>query len=182
MQPVASSRLFLAIPIPTDIRNEIADRTAIFRGIKGIRTVPSGNYHVTVFFFGCVEDEQIAFLIRGIQKQLLGHSPFSLQTDTLTLFPKRHPRMIWLSFLANYEFSELAHALHPIAKIYWEQSDDEKEQVAHITCARIKSRNVQIPQLPTIRQHVIPITYIELWKSVSEKDGVRYEPIHRFTL
>jgi 2'-5' RNA ligase len=53
---MAFNRLFLAIPVPKEISLGIMGSLAAFAAIDGVRLTPVENYHVTVHFFGNIEE------------------------------------------------------------------------------------------------------------------------------
>jgi 2'-5' RNA ligase len=178
---MASSRLFLAIPIPSHIQKEIWEAMEIFAGTNGIRLTPPDNYHITVHFFGEIENDAIEKLKADIAQKAQTHGAFSMQINSLAVYNQRHAKILWVGFFPGSAFSGLAVGIQKMAIANW-QSKQEKEQTPHITCARIKNTKLELPQLPPITQYEIPVNNIELWKTISEKGGVRYLSLHRFAL
>ena len=53
-------RLFLALPLPDDARQRLAERCRSLQPISWLRVAPPGNHHVTLQFFGEVPAERVA--------------------------------------------------------------------------------------------------------------------------
>jgi RNA 2',3'-cyclic 3'-phosphodiesterase len=95
-------RLFLAIPLPEDLRQAIADLShrlqtgARFTALRAT-WVPTHNYHMTLHFLGSVDDERATRLEAGL-RSLEGNLPsFPLAFRGLGYFPhERAPRVLWL--------------------------------------------------------------------------------------
>ncbi len=119
-------RQFLAIPLPEELKNELGEVIAPFRGIKGLKPVRKENVHLTLLFLGDTGTEENFSELRKIT-----FSPFTLSTTCIKLFPERKPRLIWLELEESEELNDLFN------KITWVFEVEEKLK-AHITLARIK--------------------------------------------
>jgi RNA 2',3'-cyclic 3'-phosphodiesterase len=176
---MAFNRLFLAIPVPEEISSGIIGMLAPFAAIDGVRLTPVENYHVTVHFFGNIEEGETEALTREIRKTLYGQQPFVLLSDKFSLLSKSHQKMIWVDFMPGGAFAGLVAAIQQMI------GEPPREQAAHITCARIKNRNLssaEMPGLPALARFSLPVRQVELWKSVNGKDGVKYIPVSVFPL
>lgn len=173
---MAAHRLFLAIPVPGEISLAVTGSLASLRELKGVRLVPAANYHITVHFFGSVAEEKISLLTRDVAEKVRGQRRFVLTAEKLQLFFKRKHGMIWVRFSAAEDFDELCGKIQQIA------NEQAKEQMAHITCARLKPDALSgiSLRLPEIQQYEIPVDHIELWKSADGKEGVKYTSIASF--
>jgi len=176
------SRIFLAIPIPKEIRTEISEKLFSFQNINGVRLIPAENYHITVHFFGNIENDKIDELKDDISQLTSSFNHISMKIDKLDFFPSRHPKMIWTRFIPNKQFSALTVPIQKLAVEKW-NSKEEKEQLPHITCARIKNYDpTNFDSLPQIDKYEIPVSQIELWQSVSGSKGVEYKSLYQFPL
>jgi RNA 2',3'-cyclic 3'-phosphodiesterase len=119
-------RQFLAIPLPEELKNELGEVIAPFRGIKGLKPVRKGNMHLTLLFLGDTGSEDKFSELRKIN-----FSPFILTTTEIKLFPGRKPRLIWLELEESEELNDLYNKITRVFEV--------KEKLkAHITLARIK--------------------------------------------
>lgn len=175
------SRLFLAIRLPEVVKADLAAALAPFKDQKGISVTRTENLHITVHFFGNIDDERVTSLIQTIDSNLQDISTFTLKLDQLVIYPPRRPRMIWASFEHSDQFEELAsrfqrsaaEGIHP---------GDAKEQKPHVTCARFQHFKKMSVPMPFIEPRTITIDQIELWKTLPGKGGVEYSSIASFQL
>jgi 2'-5' RNA ligase len=177
---MSHSRLFLAIPLSAVIRKDLDDLMSVFRGKKGINVTTVENLHITVHFYGNVEDETIQQLTNYISGQLEGLHSFRMQLDQLLYFPPRRIRMIWATFLQSPAFTRLSDLFQQPESS--EENSNPKEQTPHITCARLKHVSDTTIPLPALQRRIIQVDCIELWKSTSTPTGVKYSPIASFPL
>ena len=119
-------RQFLAIPLPEELKNELGEVIAPFRGIKGLKPVRKENMHLTLLFLGDTGSEE---KFSELRKTTL--SPFTLSTTWIKLFPEKKPRLIWLELEESEELNDLYNKITRVFEV--------KEKLkAHITLARIK--------------------------------------------
>ena len=126
-------RLFTALDIPADIRDRLYD---MGREIKGARSVPRQQLHLTLKFIGEVPED----MLQSIQGALavLPSTPFTLALQGLGRFPARGPaRIVWAGCRAESRlqqlFSNLEEALEPLGI-----AREGREYFPHITIARLK--------------------------------------------
>jgi 2'-5' RNA ligase len=84
-------RLFAAIGLPQEVRPEI---TRLQRGVAGARWRPPDNLHVTLRFFGDVDERQIEDLDGELSAISL--PPFTLDIRGSGWFGRAEPRALWL--------------------------------------------------------------------------------------
>ncbi len=135
-------RLFTAIDLPADIQDRLYE---MGREIKGARSVPRQQLHLTLKFIGEVPKDRLP----AIQEALAAVSaaPFSLALQGLGRFPARGPaRIVWAGCRAESRlqqlFSALEETLEPLAI-----TREEREYFPHITIARLK-----IPSPAAVRE------------------------------
>lgn len=56
-------RLFLGLPWPDELREDLARRTKVWEGRPGLRTVKPENWHVTMRFLGETPEDKVPVLI-----------------------------------------------------------------------------------------------------------------------
>ena len=91
-------RCFLAVPIAEPelegaqrLQHELRDRVA------DVRWARPETLHLTVHFFGQVEDERVAVAVDLVAPMAVRASPFDVVLDRLGSFPPRGaPRVLWL--------------------------------------------------------------------------------------
>jgi hypothetical protein len=81
-------RRFIAIPLPGEVRQNIADLLTSFRDIEGLKPVKKSNLHLTLAFLGDSGSESQIGELREISFR-----PFTLSTTEASMFPERRPRL-----------------------------------------------------------------------------------------
>lgn len=125
-------RLFSGIEIPA----AVAERLAGLRGgLVNARWVEPENYHVTLRFFGDVDD-----VAAGEISSALGviRSPgFELALDGLGSFGNRKPRSVWAGVAPNHALTALQRANERAAQAAG-LVPESRNFHAHVTLARLR--------------------------------------------
>ena len=90
-------RLFVAVPLPRDVRHRLAARVAAVGGVdEAIRWVSREHLHLTLKFLGDVPADAIEPIARGIEEACRGARPFPIAVTGFGAFPPgRPPRVLW---------------------------------------------------------------------------------------
>lgn len=195
-------RLFLAVPIPADVRKRIG---SLIERLEPdgwpMRWIDPDNAHMTLHFLGDTPPEEAAILRMALPAIVGQHTAFDLRTAGLGVFPKlKRPRVLWLGLygpahrletLFNDLGDTLAEMQFPI---------EEKPFSPHITIGRVRNTsNAPMRDLPEqLRQAIdemaaegladpkaglpVPVEEVQLVRSYLEPTGARHEVIERFPL
>ena len=179
-------RLFAAIVLPADLRAELAAfgrREAA--AWSGARWTAPEDLHVTVVFFGNVEEARLPELAAALGRAAAAGRPFELEYSEITLAPPRGDRrtMIWASFAKSADFSGLAETVRRAVGPFAPEMPEAKAPLPHATLARLK-RPVQADNrhfgevLPATRRFAA--REITLFESHLGQSGPRYRPLAVF--
>lgn len=179
-------RIFVSIPIPEEIREEISRFGKANEPVKRLVWTRESNLHITVYFIGNIEHEvfpSVSEILRGI---VAAQAPFKIEFEKISLAPElKKPRMIWLKFLRNEMFTDLSNRMHLALRKFIPQNPYHfREPVPHVTLARFNSTfdtslldlDVQL-EIPSIR-----VDHCELWESIPSPEGARYISIEKFPM
>lgn len=126
-------RLFVAIDLPDDIRQSVAD---ICRGLPGVRWLPPEQLHLTLRFIGEADDAVNAALRRGLAKIAL--PPFTLALNGADCFPSpRRPRVLWVGLNGGEPLTQLQQEVEAAA-VAAGLPPEERPFSPHITLARLR--------------------------------------------
>ncbi len=91
-------RSFLAIELPTDILQRIREVQEELKSSKAdVRWVSPENIHLTLKFFGNIEESQIDSIIKTIEQPVRATVPISIGVRGMGAFPSlKNPRVIWV--------------------------------------------------------------------------------------
>ncbi|WP_417479175.1 RNA 2',3'-cyclic phosphodiesterase [Maricaulis maris] len=95
-------RLFAALPVPDSLHAEIA---RLQKGVPGARWRPRENFHITLRFFGTVDERQAEDLDAELAH--IAMPPFDLALLRSGWFGKLDPRALWLGVRPSEALSEL---------------------------------------------------------------------------
>lgn len=133
-------RLFIAIPVPPEVRQEIGRAQGRLRRAAPpgtVRWTPADQFHVTLKFLGDVPVAQVAALQQAVA-EVCGRQPaLSLSARGIGFFPGVHkPRVVWAG--ADDGGGRLAELHRQLdAALYW-LAPAELKFTGHITLGRFK--------------------------------------------
>ena len=168
-------RLFIAIPIPKDIKNKIINTTIL---PDNFRLTRPENLHITILFLGDTEESQISDIKNILDKSVKNYSSFNLEISKYDQFPASgYPRIIFLT--GEKGKNELFNLANDIRyKLKQIGFFDNKSFKYHITVARQKFKKEEQIFLPEINDPIeYKINKIILFRSDLKSSGPLYTPL-----
>ena len=132
-------RLFLAVNLPSDLRERIYADAAPLRAIApAVTWVRVEHLHMTVKFLGEVDGSRVDGLLSALRTGLAAHDPFSLGFSGLGAFPDfRRPRVVWIGVRNDRAIAAVASDIEGICESLG-FARDERAFNAHLTLGRVK--------------------------------------------
>lgn len=130
-------RLFMAVPVPEELKEKIKELQGKLAWISGIKLVENENLHFTIKFVG--ETDKVKEIENCMEKALEGMRQFDAEIAGISAFPsKSRARVVWLSVGSGFEeFKRLMKNIDmELSKIGFEP---EKDYIPHLTLARVRS-------------------------------------------
>ncbi|MEI6154819.1 MAG: RNA 2',3'-cyclic phosphodiesterase [Deltaproteobacteria bacterium] len=173
-------RSFLAVEIPDNIRKYLK---TVISGIAahadGIKWVNESAQHITLKFFGEIEEEMAWNIKKSIEHIGLKHSPFAITLKDIDAFPsKKRARVIVITLENGVDnikdiFNDIEQNITPLGI-----EKDERSFMPHITLGR---RKVAAP-LPEkayaeIDRKSFNVNRLVLFKSTLTSRGAIYTPV-----
>lgn len=176
-------RLFVAIEIPSDVRDLVDAAVAPIREMfPRAKWVPKQNQHVTLKFLGSTYPRLVDRVTEAIGDVATAGQPFETRVDGLGAFPsQRRAAVLWAGLDdAGGRMSALASALDTaLAK---EFAPEERAFTPHLTVARFKPPE-RLGELPTgLRSDVFTIDQVVLFRSQVQRPAPIYTPVATFPL
>ncbi len=184
-------RTFLAADIETGVKEKINILMDRFRHReKNIKWVKPENIHITIYFFGEVNAQDLNILEQIIENAIRALHPFTVSVREISAFPSiKRPRVLWIG--VDNPFRELNAIYDSINKELQVSTinvnRDSKGYTSHITIGRVKSRydTKILKDINNNREQVFgtfQIKNVVLYQSILMKEGPKYEPLKIFEI
>jgi len=134
-------RSFLAIELPKTILKKIEEVQGDLKSTHAdVRWVNPEKIHLTIKFFGNIEESRIDPIFKAIEEPIQNTQPFSLRVRGVGAFPQmKNPRVIWMGLMDGKE----------IFTLFQKQIETQLEKIGfqpedrpfhpHLTLGRMKS-------------------------------------------
>lgn len=130
-------RCFVAIPLDSEVRENLDGLRKEIAGIKGIKGVPVENLHLTLDFLGEIDENECQRFCRNLTAVAGTVKPFSMEICRLGAFGKNGSvQTLWVSAEPRKNLKLLATAVKTAV-----DSNDIKKFSPHITLGRIKKES-----------------------------------------
>jgi len=176
---MSSVRAFLAIPLPRQLQESIrVIQTELQASIAEARWTRPKNLHLTLHFFGEIEQETLEKLkvsvlsVKGCQR------PFQVEIKDLGAFPNPHrPRVIWIGLEPRGQLEQL----HRVTERCLRQAGvttDSRPYSPHLTIGRLRGDKLDLTELfSSMQEKVIePLTVdrLTLYESRLRPEGAQH--------
>jgi len=169
-------RLFFAIEVPEETRNEIAR----FGETLDRRWKPSRSQqlHITLAFMGEVSPDDLAKVLEAGEKAAEEIAAFSVSISDTEVFPESgEPRVLYAKVDGGQSFLDLANGLRQRLG----DLADNKKVKPHLTLARTRGDRPARKVLRKFRGSW-PVVDFVLFKSTLTPEGARHEVVQKFNL
>lgn len=103
-------RVFISIEIPD--KSSLDEPLAYLRSVRGVRTSPPEQIHITLRFIGDVDESKVDVIEDCVRRAVDGHGPFGITVSDAGAFPKRErPSVVWIGASPQQELSDIAGAI-----------------------------------------------------------------------
>lgn len=136
-----SLRLFAAIAIPDDVAERL---TALMRGLGGARWSPPENLHITLRFYGELDEPTAEDLDLAIESATAAVAPFAVRLKGAGAFGGGDPHAVWIGVEDNPALDRLAEACERAGRSCGLKPETRKF-TPHVTLA--KTRGVALDRV-----------------------------------
>jgi len=175
-------RLFVALPLPWEVRNRL---DLLCGGIPGARWTPEDNFHLTLRFVGEVPESVAADVDDALAT--IRMPAFDLTLDGVGHFgPLQRARAVWAGVERNASLSRLQQKVDQTLMRAGLPADRRKF-VPHVTLARIKGETGHhladfLARNSMLRIGPIEVGSFALFASYLKPEGPVYEPLVHYSL
>lgn len=134
-------RLFIALPIPEDVRSELAGPREKL-GLRGVKVVNPDQIHITLKFLGETPDDKVKSIMQILDQ--LDSRPFEIELVSLGAFPSvGSARVVWAGVEEGKDDSVAlaAQVENLMAELGFKR--ESRPFTPHVTLARVKSPTPQ---------------------------------------
>ena len=182
-------RLFVAVPFPAEIKNELGKLIDDWRRERDkVGWVKKENLHLTLKFLGETPVEKLEALKTNLSSNLKSPSTFTLSLSGAGAFPNlNRARVLWVGVSEGKEklgelFRKVEEATQPLGFL-----PEDRGFSAHLTVGRVKDSGLSLPLLAKVRACIfeakgIIVSEVVLYQSELAPGGSVYTPLARFEL
>ncbi len=183
-------RLFIAIPLPSQIQNYISVlQNNLKQYQKKIIYVQNKNTHITLKFLGETPNNKISDILNSIKTIAESNTSFNAKISTVDSFPNSfNPKILWLGLdkISEEKIKKIAVGLDNLLESHGFQKET-RDFTSHITFARVKdniNNSILANELVKIKKNIeltdfkkFNIDKITLFQSRLTNAGAIYEVI-----
>ena len=182
-------RLFIAIEVSEQQKHELTELQHKLKGdLEGVRWVRLEGLHLTLKFFGEIEEEKIGLIVKAMDYSMASLTAFQIIYGGCGVFPSpQKARVIWTGLAEGAsDVQKLAEKLENNLSGY-NLAREKRAYHPHLTLGRLRyplSENVInkiIEQERTFKTAAAGINGVILYKSQLFRQGAVYTPIHKAT-
>lgn len=170
-------RLFVAVPIPDDLRRDLAaavERWRVEADVPELRWTDPASWHVTLAFLGATPADEVPRIVEALRGAVARHAAFSLPTGGLGAFPRpQYARVIWYGVGDDGRLEALARSVREALHV------EDGVFRAHITLARVPRGTSVVERLESHPAPLgeLPVNEITLMRSRQVRGPVRYDSL-----
>ncbi len=190
LKRVSLIRTFLAIELPRALLRKIEEVQGGLRSSQAdVRWVTPENLHLTLKFFGNIDESQIEPIVQSMDQAVQETPPILLRAKGMGAFPNlRNPRVIWIGF---DEGKEALTSFQRKLEIEFEKVGFPREDRSfhpHLTLGRVRSNKGKedlIKRMEGYREEEFGEVQVEkviLFKSDLRPSGPIYTPLREVRL
>ena len=183
-------RAFLAIDLPESYRAGLAAvQDYLKKSGADVRWTAVGGIHLTLKFFGDIDENQVEALTAAASRVTTATSPFTLEVQGVGTFPgPKSPRVIWLGLTGQTDVlaclvQDLEQAFAPLGF-----PPEKRRFTPHLTLGRVRSsqgrealsRSLQAISLPVFEE--LRVKQLVLYRSTLRPQGALYSPLRHIAL
>ena len=173
-------RLFIALPVPADVRENIILHTAQLRGkFPGLKWVGQDALHLTLSFLGETDPSKLETIRAAMNSTASQIESYDMELVGMGAFPRKGPpRVLFIPVKKGLEETRRLNSI--LVRELGDLSPKEKRKFTpHLTIARVKN-TVQTPD-PDSEGQDLAFTFsadrLILYRSHLTPDGARYEEL-----
>ncbi|WMJ72155.1 RNA 2',3'-cyclic phosphodiesterase [Cytophagaceae bacterium ABcell3] len=174
---MGAKRLFVAIPVPDIVKDEI--RSVAEKLGEMDKIIPEQNWHITVHFLGDTPEKEIPSLLEKLSHGVADIPAFTLSFQDIIVKKSGFRAMIWVRGEPSQAFVKLVRKVEMLT-----DGKEQRKPIPHITLSRIKKKPFERKNLPVAFKSSLTwkVEHIELWESKLSRENSLYTNLGSFKL
>lgn len=178
-------RCFIAIELPEAVKSTLSGiEEELKKSRADVRWVKPDNVHLTLKFFGNIEDKKTEKIIEIMENICSQYAPFAIEIKGMGTFPNiKSPRVLWVGIEGNDTLKTLQEEIeNKMESIGFERED--RAFTAHLTLGRFRTSIEKEGLLKAVKLHekdtfvgTINVQSLSLIRSDLHPEGARYTKI-----
>lgn len=178
-------RLFIAIDIPEQIKEEISDLIEILKKYDAdVKWIQPDNLHLTLKFLGETSDTLPEKIRESLLPIVSSYEPFFISIRSTGVFPhEKHPRVLWIGIVDSDRLQSLKGDIdQKLSSVGFPM--DDKNFHPHLTLGRVRSNKGMLSLMKDFRMFHEKffgdciVDRIKLMKSDLKPKGPVYTCLH----
>ncbi len=183
-------RSFLAIELPRTILRKIEEVQGDLRSANAdVRWVSPEKIHLTLKFFGNIEESRVDPIFKSIEEPIRNRHPFSLKVQGVGAFPHlENPRVIWMGLVDGKDVLKSFQKEIEVQLIKIGFQPEERPFSPHLTLGRMRSSRGKEELARRMEERVeedfgdFQVERVVLFKSDLRPLGPIYTPLRELRL
>lgn len=172
-------RLFVAAELPDNMRDALAETSALLRGSVRGRYVAPDSFHVTLAFLGEVAGHRVDAAVDAVERGCSGFGPAQVSFGDFGSFGRRSSATLWQGFAEAGCLPDIAARVRDALRDEG-FSFDGKPFLPHVTLMR--AADVRAGALPMPAHAEGVVSHITLFRSDLSGPRPVYDPLHTVDL
>ncbi|GAB3820509.1 hypothetical protein GCM10028895_20850 [Pontibacter rugosus] len=145
--------------------------------------MPAQNLHLTLYFIGNTQEQQLPSIKQHLEEVAQRHNPFILDFEQIEPGPdQKQPRLLWARFKKHPAFEALSQDL---TETLTQEPVKKLKAIPHVTLARFR-KDRQLPkELPATTSEAplqLAVPGLALWQSELASPHPIYSVLNYFNL
>jgi len=171
-------KIFIGIDLPQQAKKRLAQKLEKWADAP-VRWVDSQTYHLTLFFLGYINGDQVMEVCDQIRKAVKNHLSFEVLLDKITIGPEgRKSNMVWATGDSNKDLQKLYESVERALGVF---KVEKKSFRPHVTLGRIRAHRWEVlPEKPVIKESmriVVPADSVQVFESVVEGGKTKFQTL-----